>query len=166
MRILYYPDPVLRRRADAARLTRQELRELVDGMLQAMQEARGVGLAAPQVGRSVRVFVASESGDPADALVCVNPVLETSGPIVEMEEGCLSLPGVHAQVARPSRAKLRATDVLGEAFEVEAEGLLARIFQHEMDHLDGILFFDRLSPTERTRIEPELRAFEEQYRPS
>jgi len=166
MRIVLYPDPVLLRRAVEVQPGDAEVAALAAEMVRVMKEARGVGLAAPQVGRSVRVFVASESGEPEHALVCVNPVLETSGALVAMEEGCLSLPGLLAEVQRPERARLRAFDAQGAPFELEAEGLLARILQHEMDHLDGVLFVERTSPADRVRLRPDLKAFEEQYRPA
>ncbi|MGQ0612734.1 MAG: peptide deformylase [Planctomycetaceae bacterium] len=165
MRIVFYPDPVLKRRAEALEPGAEEPAALALEMVRVMREAKGVGLAAPQVGRSVRLFVASETGEEQDALICINPEIVTSGPLVAFEEGCLSLPGLLAEVQRPQRARLRAFDAEGRPFERETEGLLARIFQHEMDHLDGILFIDRISEVDRIRLRPDLKAFEEQYRP-
>jgi len=165
MEIVYYPDPVLRRRAEEVDARSRSLRDLVRSMVEAMVEARGIGLAAPQVGESVRLFIASETGRAEDVVVCLNPEIETSGAISEMEEGCLSLPGLRGMVRRPERARLTATGLDGRRFTRDAEGLLARIFQHEFDHLEGILFIDRLSPTEAARLRADVRAFEEQFGP-
>jgi len=165
MQIVFYPDPVLQKRAVEVEPGTEEVAALAAEMVRVMREAKGVGLAAPQVGRSVRLFVASETGAAEDALICVNPALETSGPLVAFEEGCLSLPGLLAEVRRPRSARLRAFDAQGRPFEREADGLLARIFQHEMDHLDGILFIERVSEADRIRLRPDLKSFQEQYRP-
>ena len=164
MEILRYPAPVLRRKAVAVEPGREGLDALVQGMLEAMEEASGVGLAAPQVGLSLRLFVVSESGDLAEALVCVNPRLEVSGTMVELEEGCLSLPGIQAKILRPERARLTAQDLSGREFVRETEGLLARILQHEKDHLDGILFFERMTEVDRVRIKDDLKSLEDQAR--
>ncbi|MFQ5844137.1 MAG: peptide deformylase, partial [Planctomycetota bacterium] len=127
MAIVLYPDPVLRRRAEEVDPNRPDLRDLAQAMLQTMRDAAGIGLAAPQVGLSVRLFVAGGTGQPEDALVCINPRLEISGPLVELEEGCLSLPEIRAVIKRPAKVRLRAWNLEGVEFEREAEGLLARI---------------------------------------
>lgn len=165
MEIVYYPAPVLTRRATAVDFGRKGLRRLAEGMVEAMCAAHGVGLAAPQVGESLRLFIASETGEPKDALVCVNPQITVSGSPVEMEEGCLSLPGIRAMITRPSHVRLEAFDVAGEPFCLETEGLLARIILHEYDHLEGVLFFHRMTPADQMRIRGDLRAFEEQFQP-
>lgn len=166
MEILFYPEPVLTRRAGPASGTpRERLAELAEGMLQAMKEASGVGLAGPQVGESLRIFVASESGDPEDSMVCIDPDVQPFGPVVEMEEGCLSVPGVRAVIARPEGVRMTWRDLAGGEHTGEFHELLARILQHEFDHLEGILFFERMSPADRIRVRPDLRALEEQYRP-
>jgi peptide deformylase len=165
MEIVYYPDPVLRRRAGEVPPGRRGLEELVREMLESMEEAHGIGLAAPQVGESLRLFVASDTGRKEDALVFCNPSLSLSGDVIEMEEGCLSLPGLRGMVRRPARATVHAQRLDGTPFTLEAEGLLARICQHEYDHLEGVLFIDRLSPTERARLRGDIRSFEEQFRP-
>ena len=100
MEIRYFPDPVLQRRAVEAEPGQPELRDLVDGMKEAMREAQGVGLAAPQVGHGLRLFIASDTGEADDVLVCLNPRIEPFGPVVEMEEGCLSVPGIRALISR------------------------------------------------------------------
>jgi len=165
MQIVYYPAPVLQRPAETVDPSDPDLRALVDGMLAAMKEAEGVGLAAPQVGRGVRLFVAAETGEPADAIACLNPRIEPFGPIVEMEEGCLSVPGVRAMIRRPGSVRLAYTDLEGRERRGEFTGLMARIVQHEFDHLDGVLFFERMGEADRLRIRPDLDALAEQYRP-
>lgn len=165
MQIRYYPDPVLSKRAAEVEPGQPWLRELVDGMREAMAEAHGVGLAAPQVGESVRLFIATDTGDPADVLVCLNPRIEPFGAVVEMEEGCLSLPEVRAVIRRPESVRLTFQDLDGKDYTGEFHELMARIIQHEFDHLDGVLFFERMTEAERMRIRPDLEALEEQYRP-
>ncbi len=164
MEIVRYPDPILRRKALAVEPGHEGLAALVKGMLKAMEEASGVGLAAPQVGQSLRLFVASESGDPAEALVYVNPRLEASGTMVELEEGCLSVPGIQAKIRRPERVRLTAEDLSGRGFVCETAGLLARILQHENDHIDGVLFFERMTEVDRVRIKDDLASLEDQAR--
>jgi peptide deformylase len=165
MELVYYPDPVLQRRAESVDPGRNDLRALAEGMLGVMQENQGVGLAAPQVGKGMRLFVASDTGEPADAVVCVNPHAEPYGPVVEMEEGCLSVPGFRAMIRRPESVRVRYRDLDGVEHEREFHELLARIIQHETDHLDGILFFERMTESDRLQCRPHLKALEEQYRP-
>jgi len=165
MRIVCYPDPVLRKRALEIDPRAKGLKTLVEGMLEAMKEASGVGLAAPQVGESVRVFVASETGEIDKAMVCINPKIERFGATTEMEEGCLSVPGVRRQIVRPESVRLSWTDLDGETHEGEFQGLIARIIQHECDHLDGVLFFDLMSEADQLSIKADLEALEEQYDP-
>jgi peptide deformylase len=165
MEIRYYPDPVLARRAAPVAADREGLGDLVARMLEAMVEARGVGLAAPQVGESLRLFVASPGGEPQDALVCVNPRVQPYGPVVEQEEGCLSVPGIRAVIARPSLVRLSWRDLDGRDHEEEFDGLMARILQHENDHIDGVLFIERMTPADRIRIRQDLLALEEQFLP-
>ena len=164
MEIVYYPHPVLLQKAVPVRWPASGLHELVEGMRGAMDEARGVGLAAPQVGVGLRLFLAMGSGEEDELLVCVNPKLETFGPIEVFEEGCLSLPGINRDIRRPTGVRMTAHDLDGEEFSIETEGLLARVLQHENDHLDGILFFDRMSEADRLGVRDDLKAFQEQYR--
>ncbi len=166
MRIVFYPEPVLQRRAEEVPAAGDELRTLVEGMLEAMVEAHGVGLAAPQVARGLRLFVASDTGRAEDAMVFLDPEVQPFGPIVEMEEGCLSLPGINAQVLRPEGVRVAWTDLDGERRSGEFHELMSRIIQHENDHLDGILFFERMTEADRLRVRPDLSALEEQYRPA
>ncbi|MDH3590277.1 MAG: peptide deformylase [Planctomycetota bacterium] len=167
MQLVYYPDPVLQKRATAiepGESGESGAARLAAAMLEVMVEARGIGLAAPQVGESVRLFIASESGAPEEAIVCINPRIEPFGPIVEFEEGCLSIPGIHAMVERPERVRISYTDLAGKRVEAEYGELMARIIQHECDHLDGVLFIERMSEAERLRIRADLKTLEEQYR--
>ncbi len=132
------------------------LRVLVDAMFETMSEADGVGLAAPQVGVSSRLFVINIQG--VEKRAYINPqIIETSIETDTAEEGCLSIPGVWHDVQRPARVTVQAQDIEGKVFTVKAEGLLARAIQHENDHLNGVLFIDRLSDEEREKM---VRAYE------
>jgi peptide deformylase len=165
MDIVFYPDPVLRKRAKDVDPRMEGLRELAEEMLRTMKEASGVGLAAPQVGKGIRVFVASDTGEIEDAIVCLNPKVEPFGSVVPMEEGCLSVPGVRREIRRSESVRLKWTDLDGAPQEGEFHGLIARIIQHECDHLDGVLFFERMSEADRLSIRDDLRALEEQFVP-
>jgi peptide deformylase len=135
------------------------IRQLVDDMIQTMYAAPGIGLAAPQVGVPLRLFVCDISAgrNPADLMTFINPeFVEREGMQLE-DEGCLSAPGFNATVARPSRAVLKGLDRQGAERVVEATGLLARCFQHEMDHLDGTLFIDRLRGLQKDLIVRKIR---------
>ena len=150
LRILHYPAPVLRQRAEEVPEITDSVRAVAARMIELMHEADGVGLAAPQVGLPWRLFVANsrEEGD-ADRTY-VNPrLVRLDGDLVAAEEGCLSLPGIRAQVRRPESAVIVATDLDGREFQVESASLLARVWQHEYDHLDGVLILDKMSPLDR-----------------
>lgn len=154
--ILTLGDPVLRTKARPVTVFDESLVTLAADMAETMADAPGVGLAAPQVGRSIRLFV-YDDGD-GDRGAVVNPeFLWFSEETEDMEEGCLSVPGMYFPVTRPARVRLRANTVAGETIEREAEGFVARIFQHETDHLDGILFIDRLAPEIRREAMKHLR---------
>jgi len=155
----FYGDPVLRRKADAVPAVTDEVRALIESMFATMYTEEGVGLAAPQVGRSLRVFVVDVEDEDAPRVkqAFVNPtIVERSGEVVG-EEGCLSIPGIRADVKRHARVVVEALDADGKPFRLEAEGLLARALQHENDHLDGILFLDRLGPITRRLLEAKWR---------
>jgi len=140
-------DPILRQSTVPVKEITAELRTLVADMFETMHHARGIGLAAPQVGRTERLAVIEIDGEP---LVVINPeILETSGR-TKAEEGCLSIPDIYADVERPKDVVVRARDLEGNAYEIEATELLARCLQHEIDHLDGRLFLDYLSVLKRT----------------
>ena len=157
--ILKYGDSLLHDHARIVEAITPEIDRLIDDMIETMYAAPGVGLAAPQVGVPLRIFVVDVSvgRDPAGLRVMVNPeFVERDGMQLE-EEGCLSVPGFNATVVRPLRAVLKGLDRHGEEQRLEGSGLLARAFQHEMDHLDGTLFVDRLRGLKRDFIVRKIR---------
>jgi peptide deformylase len=157
--IVKYGADVLHQPARRVETITPEITTLVDDMIETMYAAPGIGLAAPQVGVPLRVFVVdlSVGRDPHGVITMINPVfVEREGMQLE-EEGCLSLPGFNATVARPQRAVVRGLDRTGREHEREGTGLLARAFQHEMDHLDGALFTDRLRGIKRDLIVRRIR---------
>ncbi|GMQ87686.1 MAG: peptide deformylase [Gammaproteobacteria bacterium] len=154
--ILHFPDPRLRTRAQKVVTVDDQVRTLVDDMFETMYQAPGIGLAATQVNIHRRLLVIDISSEQNKPGVFINPeILEKYGS-EETDEGCLSVPGVYESVQRAERIKMRALDRNGEAFELEANGLLAVCIQHEIDHLDGKLFVDYLSPLKRQRIRKKL----------
>lgn len=157
--ILRYGADVLHAPAEPVGQITPDVQQLIDDMIQTMYAAPGIGLAAPQVGVSLRLFVCdiSVGRNPADLLAFINPeFVEREGMQLE-DEGCLSAPGFNATVARPSRVVLKGLDRHGAERVVEATGLLARCFQHEMDHLDGTLFIDRLRGLQKDLIVRRIR---------
>ena len=157
--ILKYGDTTLHDRASPVDAVTPEIERLIDDMIETMYAAPGIGLAAPQVGVPLRIFVVDISAgrDPTGLLALVNPeFVERTGTQLE-EEGCLSVPGFNATVIRPTRAVLTCLDRDGQEQRHEAAGLLARAFQHEMDHLDGLLFVDRLRGIKRDLIVRKIR---------
>lgn len=161
--IVHYPDPVLKKKAAEVVEFGKPLRDLAARMLEIMRSEEGVGLAAPQVGLSIRLFVCNASGEPGDDLVCVNPrLIELSGTL-EREEGCLSIPGATVTMRRAARAVLRAMDPEGVEFELEKSDLPARIWQHEIDHLDGRLIIDSMSTEDEFANRRILKQLKDQY---
>ena len=150
--IILYPDPVLKKRAANVAKFNAELAALAKRMLDLMREAKGVGLAAPQVGVGLRVFVCNPTGEPGDDLICINPRFTELTGGEDREEGCLSIPDYLDEVERPERVKVRFLDLEGTKQEIEADGLLARVVQHEIDHINGVLFIDHLSKLKRSRV--------------
>jgi peptide deformylase len=149
--IVKYPEPVLQKPGEPVTEFDDELRSFVADMFETMYDAQGVGLAAPQVAASKRITVidVSNGKDPAQKLVLINPeIIEREGKIYE-EEGCLSFPEIREKVVRAAKVKVRAQDEYGKWFEVEGEELLSRCLQHEIDHLDGVLFIFRISGLKR-----------------
>ncbi len=169
MELVLYPEPVLRRRASLLEAIDDEVRRKAREMFDLMYREKGVGLAAPQVGWSVRLFVVNALGEPDSSgeRVYINPEVEASpGPVEEevAEEGCLSIPGVRGKVARYRGLAVRAIGLDGQAFREDLVDLEARVFQHELDHLDGILFITRLSTTERMLAGKTLKKLEKEFR--
>lgn len=153
--ILVAPDPVLKAKAKPVEAVDDGLRKLMDDMLETMYDAPGIGLAAPQVGVSQRVIVMDISRDdePKAPLAMVNPELVwVSDSDATYEEGCLSVPEHYADVVRPAEIRVRYLDRDGKSQELKADGLLSTVIQHEMDHLDGVLFIDHLSSLKRNMI--------------
>ncbi len=157
--IVKYGDPVLEAPTKRVEKFDEELQALVDDMFESMYAAQGVGLAAPQIGISRRLAVidVTNGKNPEGRIVCANPqVIHAEGEQRE-EEGCLSVPGFRGHVARPLYVTVRAQDAGGKEFEMRGEGLLARAFCHEIDHLDGILFISHLSMLKRDMIKRKIR---------
>lgn len=171
MQIVYYPDPVLTKKARA--ITPEELkagkadgidlRELAARMIATMYEADGIGLAAPQVGVSLRFWVADPSSDHTQPLALVNPVLSDQSGTLELEEGCLSIPEVRGKVKRFQKVTITGLDLDGNPVHLEAEDLAARVAQHETDHLDGVLFITKIGTAARFMARSKLRGLEEDY---
>lgn len=154
--ILHFPDPRLRTRAKPVETVDAGVRQLVDDMFETMYAAPGIGLAATQINVHQRVVVIDVSQEQDQPRVFINPeILEKDG-IEEMDEGCLSVPGIYERVQRAERIRVRALDRDGQVFEEPADGLLAVCIQHEIDHLDGKLFVDYLSSLKRNRIRKKL----------
>jgi peptide deformylase len=157
--ILTYGHPILRQVTKPVQNLNGDLHQLIQDMVETMYAAPGVGLAANQVGSLHRVFVAnpSEDHDPGKLLVLINPELVESQDELVSEEGCLSIPEFRDEVRRSRRVLVRGLDRNGRPVQVEGEDLLARIFQHEIDHLNGVLFVDRLSPAKRDILLRKLK---------
>ncbi len=157
--ILKYGAPALHEAARAVTEFTSDLDRLIDDMIETMYAAPGIGLAAPQIGVPLRIFVVDLSigRDPSGLIVMVNPEFVVREGMQLEEEGCLSAPGFNATVVRPTRAVLQALNRSGQEQRHEATGLLARAFQHEMDHLDGTLFVDRLRGIKRDMIVRKIR---------
>jgi peptide deformylase len=157
--IVKYPDPVLAKRGEPVTIFDDKLKTLVEEMFESMYAAQGIGLAAPQIGLSQRLTVIDISfkKDPEAKIVLINPeIIDREGQQYE-EEGCLSLPEIRDKVKRAAKVKVRAQNTDGEWFEIEGEELLARAFQHEIDHLDGVLFIDRLSRLKKDLIVRKIK---------
>src|SRR5687767_14446070 len=157
--ILRYGESVLHQAASPVDVITPEIHALVDDMVETMYAAPGIGLAATQIGVPLRIFVVdlSVGRDPAGLITMINPMfVERDGMQLE-EEGCLSVPGFNATVVRPERAVVKGLDRMGQEQQREGIGLLARAFQHEMDHLDGTLFVDRLRGIKRDLIVKKIR---------
>jgi len=143
-KILYHPHPILRKTAKKLKKLTNHRKERIFNMFELMFQSNGIGLAASQIGWNAKVFIANVSHNLNDNLIFINPeIIEKSGDLWECEEGCLSLPGITGIVEREQKVKIRAEDINGKIFEIDADGILARCILHEMDHLSGVLFIDR-----------------------
>ena len=166
MHVLQYPHPTLFRLAKPLTRIDAGLKSMVREMFELMYEHRGIGLAGPQVDLPYRLFVVNETGDskqPEHEMVFINPVISKPKGSDEAEEGCLSLPKLYAQVRRPAHVRISAYDATGKPFTLDAEGLMARIVQHENDHLDGVMFVDRLAPAALIDVKEKLESFRREF---
>jgi peptide deformylase len=163
LNIIYWPDPRLKKISKPVETFDENLKTLTVKMFELMRENKGVGLAAPQVGLNLRLFVMNHDGEPASDRVYVNPVLSDPDAEEEGEEGCLSLPKINIQVWRSKTLHIKAQDVNGQFFEQTETGYLARIWQHEIDHLNGIMLTDRMGPVARMANRKLLKDLEEKY---
>jgi len=161
LQLVTYPAPVLRRQASVVKNVDGELIKTADDMFEVMYENSGIGLAGPQVGLSNQIFVIHVRQDELPSYVLINPRVTRREGEVETEEGCLSLPDIFGDVKRSEYVQVRYVDRNGEEKTLEAEGLLARAIQHEIDHLNGVLFIDRLGETRRQLLDQQLRALAE-----
>jgi len=153
-------DPILRQATTPITEITDDLRDLIENMFETMRHARGIGLAAPQVGRSERLAVIEIDEQP---LVIINPEIVARTGKAKAEEGCLSIPDIYADVERPKQVTVRALDADGQPIEIEADELLARCLQHEIDHLDGRLFLDYLSVLKRTAALAKWKLGQDKY---
>ncbi len=154
-----YGEKVLRKNAEPVSKITPELKKLAEDMLETMYAAPGIGLAAPQVGESIRLMVVDvrEGEEPQNPYIFFNPeIVEKKGSYID-EEGCLSFPGIYANVPRFEEIEVSALNENGEEFQIKADGMLARCIQHELDHLNGVLFIDKLSPTDKLLLKSKLK---------
>lgn len=175
LHLAYYGDPILRQKAKPIENIDESIRELVQDMDEAMERHNGCGLAAPQIHRSIALFIVRfpkyDNDDnyigAGDLRVFINPkILSYSDEIWPYDEGCLSIPGMRDIVPRPFKVKMEATDLDGNRFVEEFEEYEAHMVLHENDHLNGVLYIDRLSPKQRKRWEPHLREIKKKHHPS
>lgn len=167
MRIVNYPHPALRQKAEPVTAINKEINLLVGNMLELMYRHEGLGLAAPQVACPLRVLVMNFAGDPKDReheYVAINPVIvETSKQIIDDREGCLSFPDLFAKVRRAKKVKVQAYNLKGELYEMTCEEMPARVWQHEVDHLEGALFIDKMGMIGRMNSKKYLEMFDREF---
>lgn len=165
MKIITYPHPSLRYVSKPVRKVDADFRKLVREMFELMYESKGIGLAANQVDLPLRLFIVNLSGKKGEGeeLVFINPVLSRAKGSDEAEEGCLSLPGMYGQVIRPKTIRVQAYNLSGQEVTADLGGLLARCVQHEYDHIDGVLFPDRMDPLVRQTFDDQLHEFQTEF---
>lgn len=166
LNIIRYPHPTLRYRSKTIQRVDADLKSLVAEMFELMYDHNGVGLAANQVDLPLRVFVANPTGKRGEGeeLVCINPELNLPKGNESDREGCLSLPEISGEVKRAAKVKLNAYDLSGNLIQRDVDGFLARIVQHEIDHLNGLFFFDRMTADDRLELESPLKSLENEFR--
>ena len=160
--IIYLPNPRLRLKSSDIEIFDDKLQILIEDMFETMYHAKGVGLAAPQIGINLRLSVIDIIGDKTQQLVIINPKIIASEGELKYEEGCLSVPSAYDLVTRHAKVTVAALDRFGKPFEINAEGLLSVCLQHEIDHLNGKLFIDHLSPLKRNIARKKLEKFKRQ----
>ena len=163
-RVVCYPDPVLRKKAQMIEEIDDEVRARAAEMLEIMYESKGVGLAGPQAGWSARIVTVNHTGEDEDERILINPEITKQEGEETDEEGCLSLPGIRGKISRAARVEVEAYDLEGRDVHIEAEGLLARAWQHEIDHLDGVLILDRMSPAAHLLSRRQIKELESAYK--
>lgn len=162
--IISYPDPRLKKVSAPITAFDSSLKELAQQMFALMRQEKGVGLAAPQVARNIRMFVMNATGNPEDDRVYVNPELSEAEGEEEGEEGCLSIPELRVKIFRSRKLRIQARDLEGNPIDESAEGYVARVWQHETDHLNGILLTDRMGPVAKIANRGLLKELEERYK--
>jgi len=169
MKIVPYPHPALRSKSDVVKIIDQEIHALAAGMLELMYERDGLGLAAPQVASGQRLIVMNFAGDHDQKdkeYVAINPVIVEAKGTVEDREGCLSFPGLYAKVRRHKTVRVQAYNLKGELYEMTCAELAARVWQHEIDHLDGVLFIDKLGMLGRMATKKSIEEFQKDFKKS
>jgi peptide deformylase len=162
-RITHYPAQVLGKASQPVEKIDDNIRRLAARMLDIMIEQKGIGLAAPQAGVPLRLFIISLDGSRENVRAYVNPTVKPEGPLVENEEGCLSVPGIFTKIKRYSQATVTATDLDGKNFTEKGEGLYARALQHEFDHIEGVTIVNRMPMTARIAHRKQLKMLEEEH---
>ena len=165
LQVVNYPHSALRHRSKPVRRVDAELKSMIRQMFDLMYANKGVGLAANQVALPLRLFIVNLEGDPAKGqeMIFINPVSSQPKGSGEQEEGCLSFPNLFGNVIRPKQVRVNAYDLTGREIDTTLDGMLARVVQHEIDHLDGVLFVDRMHPTARMKIQDEIEAFDIEF---
>jgi len=163
LKIVLWPDPRLRKVSQPIEKIDDTTAALATRMFELMREHHGVGLAAPQVGLNVRLFVTNPTGEPGDDHVYINPQLSDAEDETDAEEGCLSLPGINAHILRSKSLKIRAQGLDGQWFEEKSDEFPARVWQHEFDHLNGTMLMDRMGPADKILAKKKLRELEEDW---
>jgi len=161
--ITHLPADVLGKKAEPVEQIDDNIRQLVDKMYDIMRQNKGVGLAAPQAGVSLRLFIISIDGTRENLKVFINPNVTPDGPLVTIEEGCLSVPGIYTKIRRYKKAKVTATDLDGKEFTEEGEGLYARALQHEYDHIEGMTIVNRMGQAAKIAHRRQLKKLTEKH---
>lgn len=165
MKVIQYPHPTLRYKSKPIKTVDKDLKNIIAEMFDLMYEHRGIGLAANQVNLPLRLFVVNVAGERGvgDELVFINPVITNPKGTKEMDEGCLSLPGVFGPVIRPEKIRVQAYNLKGELIDWKVDDMLSRVIQHEFDHLNGVLFIDRMPEMAKLDLRDELDEFETDF---